>query len=321
MSWEPTLPVTETDTGYRIQLPFVGDAKWKVKSGTAKYQYESFNFGQGDGECSAAVAGKMLSNYYKINYVKAQWDEPIDLPTDWFGYKKLCILDFSLEEDLLNKMIEIFGMENIVWIDHHISKMDLYKKYQDIPGFRIDGMAACELTWKYFFDMTKMPIFIKWIGDRDLWKYNYGDNTRWFCEYMSYKYTVPESIIWKLLFEETNFKYYLNKGRVLRGARIFRLNQVVENIAYESKIDSIKCMKINYSDGESISDVAHIMLTEYDVDIAWVYFYKMVDGKIMEINSLRSTDNVDVSIIAKSRGGGGHKNASGWSTIILKYKN
>ena len=49
LTWEPTLPVTETDTGYRIQLPFVGDAKWKVKNGTAKYQYESFNFGQGDG--------------------------------------------------------------------------------------------------------------------------------------------------------------------------------------------------------------------------------------------------------------------------------
>jgi len=41
LSWEPILPVTETDTGYRVQLPFVGDAKWKVKSGTAKYQYES----------------------------------------------------------------------------------------------------------------------------------------------------------------------------------------------------------------------------------------------------------------------------------------
>lgn len=49
LNWEPTLPVTETDTGYRVQLPFVGDAKWKVKNGTAKYQYESFNFGQGDG--------------------------------------------------------------------------------------------------------------------------------------------------------------------------------------------------------------------------------------------------------------------------------
>ena len=49
LSWEATLPLTETDTGYRVQLPFVGDAKWSVKKGKAKYQYEKFNFGQGDG--------------------------------------------------------------------------------------------------------------------------------------------------------------------------------------------------------------------------------------------------------------------------------
>ena len=268
-----------------------------------------------DGQCSAAIAGKMLSNYYEMYYVKAQWDEPIDLPTDWSGFEKLCILDFSLEEKLLNKLMRIFTNENIVWVDHHVSKMDMYAKYQDIPGFRIDGTAACELTWKYFFDMTKMPMFIKWIGDRDLWKFNYGDDTKNFCEYMSYQDTTPESIIWSFLFEKTHMKYYLDKGKDLRRAKLFRINQVIKNNVYESVIDGVKCMKINYSDGESISDVAHIMLTNYDVDIAWVYFYKQVDGHMMEINSLRSTDNVDVSLIAKDKGGGGHKNAAGWSII------
>lgn len=269
-----------------------------------------------DGQCSAAIAGRMLSNYYKMYYVKAQWGEPLDLPNIYVGFHKLCIVDFSLEEKMMDSMIKIFGINNIVWIDHHISKSDMYKKYKDVPGFRIDGTAACELTWSYFFDMTKMPIFIKWIGDRDLWKYNYGDDTRWFCEYMSYKDTTPESIMWTFLFEENNFKHYLNKGRVLRGARIFRLRQVIENNVYESIIDGIKCMKINYSDGQNISDVAHIMLTEYDYNIAWVYFYKVIDGKYIEINSLRSKNGVDVSGIAKSKGGGGHRLAAGWSQKI-----
>jgi len=269
-----------------------------------------------DGQCSAVVAGKMLSNYYEMYYVKAQWDEPIDFPDNWSGFEKLCILDFSLEESLLNEMIYRFKNENIVWIDHHISKKDLYEKYKNVPGFRIDGTAACELTWRYFFDMTKMPIFIKWVGDRDLWKFNYGDDTRNFCEYMSYKDTTPESIIWSFLFDPNDFKYYLNQGKFLREAKMFRLKQVIENNVYESEVDGIKCMKINYSDGQSISDIAHIMLTNYEPDIAWVYFYKMVDGKILEINSLRGSNMVDVSAIAKNRGGGGHINAAGWSVKI-----
>jgi len=49
LDWEPIIPVTETEKGYRVQVPFVGDAKWRVKDGVAKYQFEVFNFGQGDG--------------------------------------------------------------------------------------------------------------------------------------------------------------------------------------------------------------------------------------------------------------------------------
>lgn len=49
LDWEPIIPVTETEKGYRVEVPFVGDAKWSVKKGIAKYRYESFNFGQGDG--------------------------------------------------------------------------------------------------------------------------------------------------------------------------------------------------------------------------------------------------------------------------------
>tara|TARA_B100002019_G_scaffold291919_1_gene313465 strand:- start:24971 stop:26146 length:1176 start_codon:yes stop_codon:yes gene_type:complete len=47
LHWEPTLPITETGAGYRITVPFIGDADWKVKGGVATYQYDEFNFGTG----------------------------------------------------------------------------------------------------------------------------------------------------------------------------------------------------------------------------------------------------------------------------------
>jgi len=45
LSWEPTLPITETEAGYKITVPFIGDADWKIKDGVATYQYDEFNFG------------------------------------------------------------------------------------------------------------------------------------------------------------------------------------------------------------------------------------------------------------------------------------
>lgn len=37
---------------------------------------------------------------------------------------------------------------HIVWIDHHKSSIETHPK--DIPGYRIDGVAACRLAWFYF---------------------------------------------------------------------------------------------------------------------------------------------------------------------------
>jgi len=36
----------------------------------------------------------------------------------------------------------------LIWIDHHKSSIDSHPT--DIPGYRIDGVAACRLAWQWF---------------------------------------------------------------------------------------------------------------------------------------------------------------------------
>lgn len=43
-----------------------------------------------------------------------------------------------------HKMIK----ERLIWIDHHKSAIESHPK--DIPGYRIDGVAACRLAWQWF---------------------------------------------------------------------------------------------------------------------------------------------------------------------------
>ena len=38
--------------------------------------------------------------------------------------------------------------ERLIWIDHHASAIRKYP--ETIPGYRIDGVAACRLCWAYF---------------------------------------------------------------------------------------------------------------------------------------------------------------------------
>lgn len=66
----------------------------------------------------------------------------IDLPVDRvFGcnYEKTGLNESHFTKD---------AFDRVVWIDHHKSSIDTHPK--DIPGYRIDGVAACRLAWQWF---------------------------------------------------------------------------------------------------------------------------------------------------------------------------
>lgn len=84
----------------------------------------------------------------------------LDLPVDRvFGFT------FSNRNEDMLGILNLFGDTNgikefnnrLVWIDHHKSSIESHPK--DIPGYRIDGVAACRLAWQWFalHKMTPCP--------------------------------------------------------------------------------------------------------------------------------------------------------------------
>src|SRR5580698_8504320 len=43
----------------------------------------------------------------------------------------------------------------LAWIDHHKSAIESHPT--EIPGYRIDGVAACRLAWQWFAEFQCMP--------------------------------------------------------------------------------------------------------------------------------------------------------------------
>lgn len=88
-----------------------------------------------DGIFCREIARKFLPESELIG-----WDygdhEPVVPPED-----ALYILDLSVP-GLMNH-------PNLVWIDHHKSAIEKYPSA--IRGVRVDGVAACRLTWQWFF--------------------------------------------------------------------------------------------------------------------------------------------------------------------------
>lgn len=59
---------------------------------------------------------------------------------------RLYILDLSVEP--------LMSHPNLIWIDHH--KTAIQKFSPGTPGYRIDGVAACRLTWQWFTKFAEL---------------------------------------------------------------------------------------------------------------------------------------------------------------------
>lgn len=81
--------------------------------------------------------------------------------------------------DVSMKMPEMFALankcKNFTWIDHHKSAIMEYEAAKaDAPeNFNAvlqDGIATCEVAWKYLFPNVKIPIAVKLLGEYDTWR-------------------------------------------------------------------------------------------------------------------------------------------------------
>ena len=125
--------------------------------------------------------------------------------------EQIYIVDYSISTDEMRQLLKI--TENVTWIDHHKTAIDKYQDFEhEIRGVRYDGIAGCMLTYCYIHHMTQRgegdikqfdismikdaPMFTKLIADWDVWKFDYGDDTRHFITAFNAYNFEPASEFW-----------------------------------------------------------------------------------------------------------------------------
>ncbi len=208
-------------------------------------------------------------------------------------------VDFSTKRD---QMIEIAkNVKHVVVIDHHVSAE---KELVDLPDnvdvyFNMDKSGAMMVF--NFFWYARPPMILRAIQARDLWTFD----VRGANEIAMYIRTIPFTIEnWHMLFDES-YDTLVNIGEsVLRYHMI-----IVESLKHDARkaiINGVETMVVNAHDTFS-SDLGHSIVSDgYRFAVTW---YEMANGKIKL--GFRSDGEFDVSELAQSFGGGGHKAASG----------
>jgi oligoribonuclease NrnB/cAMP/cGMP phosphodiesterase (DHH superfamily) len=222
--------------------------------------------------------------------------------------EQVIIVDFSLSYPEMEK---IAGERELIWIDHHISAIQaMGGLVKSILGIRDISEAGCVLCWRYFFPDQLIPDAIVLIGDRDIWRQAEPDSPA-FNEGLIHENTHPENDeLWLPLLrnDPITLQRLINKGKILLEARLGTIRRQVQRYGYQVTFEGYRTLVINRA-GDA--DLGHHMLS-LGYEIAYCYTEGFQNGKLITFVTLYA-NQVDVSVIAKKFGGGGHRGAAGFS--------
>ena len=215
-------------------------------------------------------------------------------------------------------MFKLHSEKNLIWIDHHASAIEKYDEYLKqeggfgIKGLRAVGTAAIELTWQYFFPDKPVPEGVKLLALNDLFDLRDKRVRPFEYAFLSLGVNRPYEKVWRDLIEEKiDVPLMVEKGNAILSYIKNRDYRLVRNMAFEGKYENLRFIAANMAQAgsdffESLDNIKN--------------YHFMISFSLNKRNkwnlSFRTTrEDVDVSAIAATLGGGCHKKASGASGL------
>jgi nanoRNase/pAp phosphatase (c-di-AMP/oligoRNAs hydrolase) len=231
-----------------------------------------------------------------------------DSPPDVTG-QEVYIVDFAYPRPVLAEMHA--RARSLLVLDHHKTAQ------ADLEGltyavFDMDRSGA-GIAWDYFAEGRRpRPWLVDVVEDRDLWRYRYGDETRYTSAYIN---TLPMTFeAWDELVAGGP-EQVANKGAaILRYIDTYGEKAVQHAVFREIAGHIIPIINIT---PQNSSDHIDKLLKRYPTYPFAASFFLRGDGQWQF--SLRARGDFDVSDIARQFGGGGHKSAAGFVVPSLPW--
>jgi len=232
------------------------------------------------------------------------------------NYEQIYICDLGLEDKIGD---EINGLnKNILLFDHHKSNMYVSKYDWATVEVTLNNRltSGTELFYDYLVKEELLKPnqatteFVELIRSFDTWDWNRTNNTRAndltslftmlgtteFINYFVTNLPILESFEYS---QEHQFLINLREKEINELKQV--CNQSVIKIMFEDLIAGVV-----FCDRHS-SNIGNYLCQNQEIDFAMIV--NLLENRV----SLRSEGEIDVGVIAKKYGGGGHKNAAGFS--------
>lgn len=222
-------------------------------------------------------------------------------------------------------------------IDHHKSETDIIGK----PYVTYDvNRSGAGLTWDYLFgkdkpevdrphavntltgerhriflgealDYENRPWWVNYVEDRDLWKFSLPESEAVNAYVMTFPY---EIVAWDRM-TKVDLRDAITRGKAV----LLQIEKYVREAVKQAQPGTLNIGDKHYTVGVvntlylNTSEVGHALAHRYDIGLGW---FERNDGMIQF--SARSIGDIDVSVVAKAFGGGGHQHAAGFQLPLIK---
>jgi uncharacterized protein len=283
-----------------------------------------YHAGCADGFCAAWLFHHAFPG---AEFLPANYGDP---PPGVTG-REVYIVDFSYPRvDMLRTLVDA---KSVVVLDHHKSaEKELGNLPAVGPGSLIRfGMekSGAVLAWEYLCETGSLPdrfseqrtgwtrdrppVLVRLVQDRDLWLWQMPKSREANAAIRSYP---MDYAVWDQLCSRcespNRFAGLCYEGEAILRNDFQAIETHVKN-AREIEIDGYRVLGVNAT--TFISEIGGELAKGRPFGLTW--FDKITDGKCQRIYSVRSDKNgIDVGELAKRHGGGGHRNAAGWTENI-----
>ncbi len=222
--------------------------------------------------------------------------------------KIVYIIDYTYDAPIIKKLIK--DNIRVTAIDHHVSQREpamLTEKY----SFDVKRSGAT-LAWQYFHPGKPMPMLLRYVEDRDIWKWSvpHSREMLMLIDLAEFDFKAWSALAKDIDDPKTRVTY-LKKGTLLD----FHYRSLYQKLLPNAELvkfagHRIYALNCPYYFAD---DLGHeLALKTRSFGLLW----NESGGRIRV--SLRSAGKVDVSKIAKKYGGGGHRLSSGFSFPVGK---
>jgi oligoribonuclease NrnB/cAMP/cGMP phosphodiesterase (DHH superfamily) len=255
----------------------------------------------------AAVAAQL---YFSSQQIEADYfpashgSEPPEC-----GGREVYIVDFSYKRAVLKQICSVAAKVTI--LDHHITAEEdlqgLAEEHDNLTVvFDMDKSGAI-LAWEHFH-ISPPPRLLQHVQDRDLWQFRLEGTDEINTALMSHPFTFD---FWRELLEnEAKLATLHAEGVTLNRYR----RQLIEQYKKRAVLGKVAGYEV------PVVNAPHAIISELLGELAEGYPFAAgyQDRGSARSWSLRSSRNggKDVAHIAERFGGGGHRNAAGFSTSL-----